>query len=97
MHDPPTRASIPQKEKNMHPRSITAAVFLAVHTPNRGSAIQRCSKRQLKTGSAINTERPFQTPLVQKLAVQGRYNQSLCLRVSSCSLQGLCIKSHACT
>jgi lambda repressor-like predicted transcriptional regulator len=30
MHDPPTRASIPQKEKNMYPRSIIAAVFLAV-------------------------------------------------------------------
>ena len=38
----------------------------------------------------------FQTPLVQKLAVQGRYNQSLCLSVSSYSLQGVAERPLPC-
>ena len=31
-----------------------------------------------------------------KLAVQGRYNQSLCLSVSSCSLQGIAERPLPC-
>src|SRR5713101_4958769 len=47
--------------------------------------------------SSLNANLPsFQTPLVQKLAVQGRYNQSLCLRVSSCSLQGVAVRPLPC-